>query len=230
MEDPAFHPWIGGSQPERDRAYHQGTVWGFPLGAYFRAVLNYFPKEGKQEVRRGLDRLASWMQEGCLFHLAEIYDGAAPVMSKGCYAQAWSVGEILRVYKEIEGKKMNAVVKRTPAEWKSFFESEEFVENFTYEGDDLGVSVKKSRECEMCIRDRLAIVWVIPVLWIALLSFSTQKGSYVTSFFPKGYTLHNYVRLFTDTQVLDFPQMFKNTFKMCIRDRTKTASKHTSAW
>lgn len=60
------------------------------------------------------------MQEGCLFHLAEIYDGAAPVMSKGCYAQAWSVGEILRVYKEIEGKKMNAVVKRTPAEWKSF--------------------------------------------------------------------------------------------------------------
>ena len=54
MEDPAFHPWIGGSQPERDRAYHQGTVWGFPLGAYFRAVLNYFPKEGKQEVHRGL--------------------------------------------------------------------------------------------------------------------------------------------------------------------------------
>lgn len=46
------------------------------------------------------------------------------------------VSEILRVYKEIEGKKMNAVVKRTPAEWKSFFESEEFVENFTYEGDD----------------------------------------------------------------------------------------------
>lgn len=83
------------------------------------------------------------MQEGCLFHLAEIYDGAAPVMSKGCYAQAWSVGEILRVYKEMEGKKMNAVVKRTPAEWKSFFESEEFVENFTYEGDDLGVSVKR---------------------------------------------------------------------------------------
>lgn len=41
---------------------------------------------------------------------------------------------------------MNAVVKRTPAEWKSFFESEEFVENFTYEGDDLGVSVKKDEQ------------------------------------------------------------------------------------
>ena len=58
----------------------------------------------------------------------------------------------------------------------------------------------------------LAIVWVIPVLWIALLSFSTQKGSYVTSFFPKGYTFKNFTRLFTDTQILDFPQMFMNTF------------------
>lgn len=58
----------------------------------------------------------------------------------------------------------------------------------------------------------LAFIWVIPIVWIILLSFSTQKGSYVTSFFPKGYTLKNYVKLFTDTQVLNFPQMFKNTF------------------
>lgn len=58
----------------------------------------------------------------------------------------------------------------------------------------------------------LSVVWVIPVVWIMLLSFSTQKGSYVTSFFPKGYTFKNFTRLFTDTQVLDFPQMFMNTF------------------
>lgn len=103
-EDPAFHPWYGGSQPSRDRAYHQGTVWTFPLGAYYRAVL-YYAKDsmaGKLEVERGLDLLESWLYEGCLFHLAEIYDGAAPVISKGCYAQAWSVGELLRVYKEVE--------------------------------------------------------------------------------------------------------------------------------
>lgn len=58
----------------------------------------------------------------------------------------------------------------------------------------------------------LSILWIIPVLWIILLSFSTQKGSYVTSFFPKGYTFKNFTRLFTDTQILDFPQMFMNTF------------------
>lgn len=48
------------------------------------------------------------------------------------------------------------------------------------------------------------------------LKLQYTEGSYVTSFFPKGYTLHNYVRLFTDTQVLDFPQMFKNTFIIAV--------------
>lgn len=62
----------------------------------------------------------------------------------------------------------------------------------------------------------LAVIWVLPILWIVLLSFSTQKGSYVTSFFPKGYTLDNYIKLFTDTQVLNFPQMFMNTLIIAI--------------
>ncbi|MGN0315988.1 MAG: type I pullulanase [Fusicatenibacter sp.] len=145
-KDPAFHPFYGGSQPERDRAYHQGTVWGFPLGAYYRAVLKYAKnvEEGKREVRRGLDRLESWLYEGCLFHLAEIYDGENPVCSRGCYAQAWSVGELLTVYQAMENKKTNPVVKRTPGEWKQYFESKEFRENYFYDGDDLGASVQET--------------------------------------------------------------------------------------
>ncbi|MDO4306203.1 MAG: amylo-alpha-1,6-glucosidase [Eubacteriales bacterium] len=105
-QDSDFHPWYGGSQADRDRAYHQGTVWTFPLGAYYRAVLAYAenPEAAKQEVKRGLDQVECWLYEGCLFHLAEIYDGENPVISKGCYGQAWSVGEILRVYKMIEHK------------------------------------------------------------------------------------------------------------------------------
>lgn len=62
----------------------------------------------------------------------------------------------------------------------------------------------------------LAIIWVIPIMFIILLSFSSQKGAYVTSFFPKGYTLGNYIKLFTDTNVLDFPQMFANTLVVSI--------------
>lgn len=62
----------------------------------------------------------------------------------------------------------------------------------------------------------LAFVWVVPIAWIILMSFSNQKGSYVTSFFPKGYTLDNYRRLFTDTSILNFPQMFLNTLIIAI--------------
>lgn len=108
-EDPAFHPWYGGSQLSRDRAYHQGTVWAFPLGAYYRAVLYYAESDaaGIAEVEQGLELLEGWLYEGCLFHLAEIYDGEAPVISKGCFAQAWSVGEMLRVYHDLEKLEYN---------------------------------------------------------------------------------------------------------------------------
>lgn len=57
----------------------------------------------------------------------------------------------------------------------------------------------------------LAIIWLFPIFWVILTSFRGEKGSYVSSFFPKTYTLDNYKRLFTDTTVLNFPQMFMNT-------------------
>ena len=39
LYDPQFHPHYGGTQFERDMAYHQGTVWAYPLGAYYRACI-----------------------------------------------------------------------------------------------------------------------------------------------------------------------------------------------
>ena len=57
----------------------------------------------------------------------------------------------------------------------------------------------------------LAIVWLFPIFWVILTSFRGEKGSYISTFFPKSYTLDNYKRLFTDTSILDFPQMFMNT-------------------
>ncbi|MBD5464255.1 MAG: ABC transporter permease subunit [Lachnospiraceae bacterium] len=62
----------------------------------------------------------------------------------------------------------------------------------------------------------LAIIWVLPIFWVILTSFRAEKGSYVTTFFPKGYTLDNYIKLFTDTSILNFPRMFKNTFVIAI--------------
>lgn len=62
----------------------------------------------------------------------------------------------------------------------------------------------------------LAFIWVLPIFWVILTSFRAEKGSYVTTFFPKSYTLNNYIKLFTDTSVLNFPRMFMNTFVIAI--------------
>lgn len=102
--DPEFHPYYKGSMFERDMAYHQGTVWVFPLGSYYLAYLKVhdYSKEAKETVKEQLEIMESAMREGCIGQLPEIYDGKNPVSSKGCFAQAWSVGEILRVYAVIE--------------------------------------------------------------------------------------------------------------------------------
>ena len=62
----------------------------------------------------------------------------------------------------------------------------------------------------------LAAVWVFPVLWVVMTSFRGERGSYVSTFFPQTLTLDNYIRLFTDTTILNFPQMFVNTLIISI--------------
>lgn len=93
---------------ERDMAYHQGTVWPFPLGAYYLAFLKVHSRDRKEReraeelVREQLEVLESALREGCAGQLPEIYDGECPTSSRGCFAQAWSVGELLRVYEKLE--------------------------------------------------------------------------------------------------------------------------------
>lgn len=62
----------------------------------------------------------------------------------------------------------------------------------------------------------LALIWLFPIFWVILTSFRAEKGSYVSSFFPKSYTLNNYISLFTDTGILNFPKMFVNTFIVAV--------------
>ena len=100
-EDPQYHPYYGGVQFDRDMAYHQGTVWVFPMGAYYRAVLILLGKEGVAQVKAGLANLEGMLRQGCTGQLPEIYDGENPGEGKGCFAQAWSVGEMLRVYEAL---------------------------------------------------------------------------------------------------------------------------------
>ena len=99
-DDPQYHGVYEGVQKERDMAYHQGTTWVFPLGAYYLAHLKVYGD--KDAVRADLAPMEATLREGCIGQLPEIYNGDAPAFSRGCFAQAWSVGEMLRVYEALE--------------------------------------------------------------------------------------------------------------------------------
>ena len=62
----------------------------------------------------------------------------------------------------------------------------------------------------------LAFIWVFPIIWVVLTSFRAEKGSYVSTFLPRSYTLDNYIKLFTDTSILNVPRMFMNTLIIAI--------------
>lgn len=102
--DKDFKAIYGGSHFNRDMAYHQGTVWAFPLGAYYLAYLkvNDERPEAVKRVKEQLEALEPCMREGCIGQIAEIYDGENPTISQGCFAQAWSVSELLRVFAKVE--------------------------------------------------------------------------------------------------------------------------------
>ena len=59
----------------------------------------------------------------------------------------------------------------------------------------------------------LAMIWVSPVVWVVLKSL-TPKSS--TGIFPDKLSIENYIKLFTDTAILNFPKMFMNTFIIAI--------------
>lgn len=62
----------------------------------------------------------------------------------------------------------------------------------------------------------LSIIWVLPILWVILTSFRAETGSYTPYFWPKGFTLDNYKKLFFSTQQFYFMRWFMNTLFVAI--------------
>lgn len=97
-----YKPYYKGKLHDRDGAYHQGTAWAFPLGALITAYVKVSGSttESKEYARKLIEPLYDHLMDGCVGSIAEIFDGNEPNISRGAYAQAWSVGEILRAYVE----------------------------------------------------------------------------------------------------------------------------------
>ena len=62
----------------------------------------------------------------------------------------------------------------------------------------------------------LSIIWILPILYVILTSFRAETGSYKSYIFPRGYTLQNYINLFTSNSVINFGRWFMNTLVIAI--------------
>ena len=66
----------------------------------------------------------------------------------------------------------------------------------------------------------LCVIWMVPIVWIVLISFSKGVAGIPNYFWPKyGLTLQNYVRLFADSGISTgfyFPRWFLNTLVVAI--------------
>ena len=104
-DHPEYHGIYCGSLPKRDAAYHQGTAWGYLMGGFITAYLKVHgnSEAAKEQAFAFLEPVKQHLYEGCIGSISEIFDGDEPHNCRGCYAQAWSVGEVLRCYKAICG-------------------------------------------------------------------------------------------------------------------------------
>ncbi len=83
-----------GNPQQRDRAYHQGTVWCWLIGPFIRAWERFYPQEPLPFDWQPL--LNHFLHDGCIGSISEIFDGDEPHTSRGAIAQAWSVAEVIR--------------------------------------------------------------------------------------------------------------------------------------
>jgi predicted glycogen debranching enzyme len=98
--DPNFCPLYCGEQMQRDRAYHNGTVWAWLLGPFLEAYLkvNDFDDAARAQASQWLAPLIEHMNSSaCIGQISECFEGQEPHRPVAAPAQAWSVAETLRV-------------------------------------------------------------------------------------------------------------------------------------
>ena len=95
-DDPSYCKHYNGNQQQRDGAYHRGTVWPWLIGPYVDAHL--FIDNDRAAVRSLLQPLVQHLWDACLGTISEVAEPEAPFTPAGCFAQAWSVAEVLRCW------------------------------------------------------------------------------------------------------------------------------------
>jgi glycogen debranching enzyme len=97
--DPAYCGRYEGAQSQRDAAYHQGTAWPWLLGPFITAHWKVY--RDRAAAQRIIESAAAALNRAALGSISEICDADPPFTPRGCFAQAWSVAELLRASRAI---------------------------------------------------------------------------------------------------------------------------------
>jgi glycogen debranching enzyme len=100
-KDPNYRPRFNGPRKERDAAYHQGAVWPWLIGAYIDVHLRLH--NDKAAMLELLKPLSHHLWDNCIGSISEVAEPEPPYTPAGCFAQAWSVGEVLRAWLAVSG-------------------------------------------------------------------------------------------------------------------------------
>jgi glycogen debranching enzyme len=81
-------------------------VWAWLIGPFIEAYLKVEQADGNDhapaQARRWLSGFEDHIEQAGLGHISEIFDGDWPHTPRGCFAQAWSVAEVLRACKLVQ--------------------------------------------------------------------------------------------------------------------------------
>jgi predicted glycogen debranching enzyme len=100
-DEPYWGTYAGDEDTRRKPAYHNGTAWVWTFPSFCEAVVKAYGKSPAsiEAARAYLTSVEAHLLQGCAGQLPEILDGDAPHLPRGCDAQAWSVTEVLRVWR-----------------------------------------------------------------------------------------------------------------------------------
>jgi predicted glycogen debranching enzyme len=106
---PNYRGHYSGDRASRDGAYHNGTVWPWLMGAYIDAHRRVYPDDDSRLTL--FAPFQTHLTEAGLGTIGECFDGDEPYRPVACIAQAWSVAEILRAYREVGEERRPAIGK-----------------------------------------------------------------------------------------------------------------------
>jgi predicted glycogen debranching enzyme len=101
LRAPQYRGHYGGNQAQRDSAYHQGTVWGWLIGPFIHAFLRV--TGDREQALTFLAPFENHLKIHGLGTASEIFDGDPPFAPQGCFAEAWTVAELLRAWVKVAG-------------------------------------------------------------------------------------------------------------------------------